>query len=191
MLYKLAHLIKEHCAPLWGLACWFNAVLFRLRYGRRLAFVADVVAAHGFRLATPADAEELVAFFAAQPQDAFKYFHPHGYTQSDLQELLASPTWIVFLAEDDEGVTGYAFLQAFFMGKSYLGKMVDHGHQGRGIGQKMCQAAMEVATLLHLRMFESISRDNLPSLRSSQKVLRTEVVAELPDNYLLIEDFPK
>lgn len=55
----------------------------------------------------------------------------------------------------------------------------------------MCLAAMDLASILKLRMYETISKDNLSSLYSTQKVLDVKIIRELPDNYLYIEDFPK
>lgn len=55
----------------------------------------------------------------------------------------------------------------------------------------MCLTAMNLASMLKLRMFETISKDNLSSLYSTQKVLDVKIIRELPDNYLYIEFFPK
>ena len=66
--------------------------------------------------------------------------------------------------------------------------MVDHDYQGKGIGKTMCLCAMDIASALGLRMFETISKDNLSSLFSTQNVLETRIVEEMPDNYLMIED---
>ena len=52
----------------------------------------------------------------------------------------------------------------------------------------MCLCAMDIASTLGLRMFETISKDNLSSLYSTQNVLETRIVEEMPDNYLMIED---
>ena len=95
---------------------------------------------------------------------------------------------MAYIVKDGDYPVGYFFLRSFFFGKAYLGKIVDHDHQGKGIGKMMCLCAMDIASALGLRMFETISRDNLSSLYSTQNVLVTRIVKEMPDNYLMIED---
>ena len=69
--------------------------------------------------------------------------------------------------------------------------MVDHQHQGKGVGKMMCLSAMEIAGMLGMHMYETISKDNLSSLYSTQKVLDTKLIKELENNYIYIEDFPQ
>ena len=64
------------------------------------------------------------------------------------------------------------------MGKAYLGKMVDADYRGKGLGKDMCLAAMDLASMLKLRMYETISKDNLSSLYSTQKVLDVKIIKE-------------
>lgn len=190
MLYTIAQFVKKHHQPLWIFVERLNATLFSLRYGLRLRDCDTWLQEYHLRRATTADAERLAAFFAAQPEEAFRYFRPHDFDAATLRRLLSRSSWIIYVAEEQGEIVGYGFLRAFFIGKSYLGKMVDHQHQGRGIAQRLCLAGMSICTHIGLRMFESINRQNLASLHSSQKVLRTQVVAELHNGDLLIEDFP-
>lgn len=103
---------------------------------------------------------------------------------------------MMFVAESenpdtqDKKLVGYFFLRSFVHGQSYLGKMVDHGHQGQGIGKMMCKAAMDVAQTLGIRMFESINKRNMASMRSTGAVLKQVVLQELGHGDLLIEDLP-
>jgi hypothetical protein len=69
--------------------------------------------------------------------------------------------------------------------------MVDVNSQGKGIGTKMCLCAMDIAQALGLRMFETISKENIASLRSTEKVLNIRIVEELENDYLYIEDLGK
>ena len=47
---------------------------------------------------------------------------------------------------------------------------------------------MDIAKALGLRMFETISKENIASLRSTEKVLNTRIVEEMENGYLYIED---
>jgi hypothetical protein len=55
----------------------------------------------------------------------------------------------------------------------------------------MCCCAMDIATTLGIRMFESINKNNLSSLGATQKVLETRVVKEMEGDVLYIEDLRK
>ena len=86
---------------------------------------------------------------------------------------------------------GYAFLRCFFHGKCFLGKMVDYRHQGKGVCTKLCAVGMNIASALGLRMYESINKENIGSMKASQKACDVIVVEELEGGDILIEDRPK
>ncbi len=195
MLYQLSHIIKDKLPFVWNLIEWLNARLFLLRYGRRLRGVSGCLekyqGTYQIREATMDDVLPLATFFAKQPAESFTYFQPHGFDEKSIKRLVKNKAYLIFLVCSGKDIVGYYFLRCFFIGKSFLGKMVDHEYQGKGIGKMMCLSAMDVATHLHLRMFETISKDNLSSLYSTQKVLDTKLIEEMDNNYIYIEDFPK
>ena len=195
MLYKIAHLLRDHCAWVWDAAESINSTAFGIRYAKRLKLVPEVLKRESkepllLRVAEPEDAEALAAFFARQPEGDFEFFKPHGFDVQSLMTLLKRTSFLMYVVEQDQQIVGYFFLRSFVHGQSYLGKMVDHEHQGQGIGKLMCKAAMDVALTLGLRMFESINRRNPASMRSTGSVLRQVVLQELEDGDLLIEDLP-
>ena len=194
MLYKIAHLLRDNCPWLWDLAEAANSLAFACRYHRGLkridAVLATVPSGVHVRRGVEADADALAAFFARQPEDAFTYFRPHAFDRQTLQTLLRRTSFIVVVAEIDGQIVGYSFLRSFVHGRCYMGKMVDAGMQRRGIGKALCLATMYVADALGLRMFESINRANIASLKSSS-VLRQVIIEELEDGDMLIEDFLK
>ncbi len=195
MLYKIAHLLRDHCAWVWDVAEALNSMAFGVRYAKRLKRVPEVLAQYSkeplmLRVAEVEDAEALAAFFARQPEGDFEFFKPHGFDVQSLRTLLKRTSFLMYVVEQDKQIVGYFFLRSFVHGQSYLGKMVDHEHQGQGIGKLMCKAAMDVALTLGLRMFESINRRNPASMRSTGSVLRQVVLQELEDGDLLIEDLP-
>ena len=55
----------------------------------------------------------------------------------------------------------------------------------------MCCCAMDLASALGLRMFETISKYNLASLYSTQNVLEVRIIKEMSNNYIYIEDVRK
>lgn len=191
MLYDLAHVLKEKCPWIWDLIEWTNDMLMRVLHGRQLKSLAAVLEKRDFYYATEADASRLAAFFSDQPEEAYTYFRPHGFDEASLRKLLKRKSWVLYFREDNDGnVVAYGFLRCFFMGKAYLGKMVSTYAQGKGHGHAICLAGMDVALHLGLHMYESISKKNLASMRSTEKVLMVRVVAELEDDTLLLEDTP-
>ena len=134
---------------------------------------------------------ELESFFAIQPKNYFEFFTPHGFDAKSLRKLQRNKAFLAYIVKDNDTIVGYFFLRSFFIGKAFFGKMVDNAHQGQGIAKMMCLCAMDIALTLRIRMFGTISKDNLASLYSTQNVLVTRVVKEMPDNYLMIEDLKR
>lgn len=201
MLYKLAHFLRDHCSFLWNWAEGLNSLLFKIRYGKKLKLLPQIMERYSndsrvMRVASVGDADALASFFAKQPKADFEFFRPHGFDTKSLSVLLQRTSFQMFVVESfsedsvDKQIVGYFFLRSFVHGQSYLGKMVDHNHQGQGIGKLMCKAAMDVALTVGMRMFESINRRNPASMRSTGSVLRQVVLQELEDGDLLIEDRP-
>lgn len=191
-MYRLAHFLRDHLPLTWDFVDWLNGVLFTWRYGRKMKALPEMLdaVAGEYKIVefTSFQTTDLEKFFATQPEDCFKYFKPHGFDAKSLRKLQRNKAFLAYIVKDGDSLVGYFFLRSFFLGKAYLGKMVDHDHQGKGIGKMMCLCAMDIASALGLRMFETISKDNLSSLYSTQNVLETRIVEEMPDNYLMIED---
>lgn len=194
-MYKFAHFLRDHLPFIWDFLDWMNGVLFTWRYGRKMKALREMLeaVAREYQIAEMASiqATDLERFFAAQPKESFTFFKPHGFDAKSLRKLQKNKAFLAYIVKDGNSPVGYFFLRSFFFGKAYLGKMVDHDHQGKGIGKMMCLCAMDIASTLGLRMFETISKDNLSSLFSTQNVLETRIVEEMPDNYLMIEDLKR
>jgi len=195
MLYKIAHFLQERLSFIWNFIEFLNSWLFSLRYGRKLQGIQPILTKHQgkfiIREAKLKDVDAIVSFFQAQPSESFEFFKPHEFDAKTTKKLIKNKSYLYFIVLDGSQVVGYYFLRSFFMGKSYLGKLVDYRYRGKGIGKKMCLSAMEVAIHCGLRMYETISKDNLASLYSTQKVLDTRIIEEMGDNYIYIEDLPK
>ena len=189
MLYQLAHIIQEKCPWMWEAVEELNAAVCGLKIGdgKRLQKCMSV----GVRLADINDAGRLADFFARQPEDSYRWFRPHGFDEATLRKLLRRKSYIVYVMEEDDEIIGYAFLRCFVNGKCFLGKMVDVNHQGKGVCTKLCAVGMNVVETLGWRMFESINKENIGSMKASQKACDVIVVEELEDGDVLIEDRPK
>ena len=191
MVYELTHFLQDKLPFIWEMVEWGNSALFQVRYGRKDKS-AVLEQYPGFAEVQVADVPALARFFAAQPGEAFQFFRPHEFDAKTLRKLQRRKSFLMYCVRDEEGrIVGYFFLRCFFIGKAFLGTMVDVNSQGKGIGTQMCLCAMDIAQALGLRMFETISKENIASLRSTEKVLDTRIVEEMANGYLYIEDLGK
>ncbi len=193
MVYQLTHFLQKKLPFIWEFVEWGNSMFFQIRYGQGMFKLKGILQHYpGFSEVVAEDVSELVRFFEAQPEDAFRFFRPHTLDEKTLRKLQKRKSFLMYCVRDFEGkIVGYFFLRCFFIGKAFLGKMVDVNSQGKGIGTQMCLCAMDIAQALGLRMFETISKENIASLRSTEKVLNIRIIEEMENNYLYIEDLGK
>ena len=195
MLYQLSHFVKDKIPFAWSFIEYINEKLFLLRYGNRLRSISDCLEKHqgGYQIkeAMKEDVLSMVSFFKEQPEESFQYFQPHEFDEKSLKKLIQRKSQIMLLVKQENQIVGYVFLRCFFNGKCFRGKMVDYRWRGKGIGVLLGELSTEVATMLELRLFGTISKDNVSSLRSSQASNEIKVIEKLPNDYLYIEYLPK
>ena len=174
MLYKLAHILRDRFGFIWNMVEWLNAFVFALVHKKQLAKIPDIL--QGFsdnyttRLAVAMDVKPLAKFFADQPEEAFKFFKPHGFDEKSLTGIIKNKAFLTFLVLDGEKIVGYFFLRCFVNGKSFRGRIVDYRWRNKGIAKQMGLVMNEVIAALHVRLFGSISPDNYASLQSTKAV---------------------
>jgi hypothetical protein len=189
MLYELAHMVQTKIPWAWEMVESLNAVICGLKIGHRRSLQKCLIPC--VRLAEINDAGRLADFFARQPKESYQWFRPHAFDEASLRKLLRRRSYIIYIMEEDTEIIGYAFLRCFVNGKAFLGKMVDVNHRGKGVCTKLCVVGMNMAVKTGFRMFESINKDNVGSMKATQKACDIIVVKELEGGDLLIEDRPK
>ena len=65
--------------------------------------------------------------------------------------------------------------------------MVDIDYRGKGLGTMMNRLLNEVGFGIGLRLFETVSKENIASYRSAISASAFKVVEELPHNELYLE----
>lgn len=195
MLYKLAHILRDRFGFLWSIVEWCNAFAFALTHGNALRKIPGILeecsGQFTLRVAAPSDAPPLAAFFAEQPEEAFRFFKPHAFDEKTLSKIIRNRAFLTFLVLDDEKIVGYFFLRCFVNGKSFRGKIVDYRYRGKGIAKLQGLAATKVASALKMRVFGTISPENYASLASSKAVNEVRIVETLDNGYYYIEYLPK
>lgn len=194
MLYTIAHFLRDKLPFIWDLIDLLNSFLFSLRYGRKLKSVEQIVLQQyaqsaGMQIVRLRDVptNQLVDFFAAQPEDAYTFFKPHGFDSNSLKKLQRNRSFLAYILMDEGQVAAYCFVRSFFMGKGFRGRMVGMDFRGKGLGTLMNKLMNEVGFGIGLRLFETVSKDNVASYRSALSASSVKVVEELEHNELYLE----
>lgn len=194
MLYKIAHILKNNLPFIWDLIDKINSFLFMFKYGRKLELVEQIVLQQyaqtsGMKIVKFNDIsiDQMEAFFAAQPEEAYTFFRPHGFDCKSLKKLQRNHSFLAYILVVDGEVAAYCFIRSFFMGKGFRGRMVGIDFRGRGLGTLMNKLMNEVGFGIGLTLFETVSKDNVASYRSALSASSVRVVKELGNNELYLE----
>lgn len=194
MLYAIAHFLRDKLPWIWDLIDIINSWLFSLRFGSKLGKIEPEILSRyskerGMRMVPMHEVptEELVAFFAAQPEEAFTFFKPHGFDAKSIKKLQRNKAFLGYFLMDGPAIAGYCFIRSFFMGKGFRGRMVGISHRGRGLGTLMNRLMNDVGFGIGLRLFETVSKRNVASYRSAMSASDMKVIEEMDDEELYLE----
>jgi len=194
MLYTIAHFLRDKLSWLWNFVECINAWLFSLRYGKNLKVFAFSELPTGYEV-TPmrnVPTDKIVDFFSCQPEDAYTYFRPHQFDGKSIKRLQRNSSFLGYLLLDkaNGNIAGYCFNRCFFHGQGFRGRMVGMEYRGKGLGTAMNKLLNEVGFGIGLRLFETVSKDNVASYRSALSASKVKVVKEMPHNELYLEILP-
>lgn len=194
MLYILAHFLRDRLGWLWNLIERVNGAIFLLRYSRKLKALVLKDVPEGYELVTIRDvaSKRIVEFFNHQPEEAFTFFRPHGFDAKSIKRLQKNRAFLGYVLIDKSNgqIAGYCFNRCFFHGVGYRGRMVDVNYRGKGLGTAMNKILNEVGFGIGLRLFETVSKDNVASYKSALSASNVKVVKEMPHNELYLEILP-
>lgn len=195
MLYAIAHFLRDKLSWLWNFVECINAWLFSLRYGKKLKAFSFSELPTGYEVAPMRDVPTvmIVEFFNHQPEEAFEFFKPHGFDEKSIKRLQGNKSFLGFLLIDKANgkIAGYCFNRCFFHGQGFRGRMVDMEYRGKGLGTAMNKLLNEVGFGIGLRLFETVSKENVASYRSALSASKVKVVKEMPHNELYLEILPE
>lgn len=191
MLYQIAHLLRDKLSWLWDIIERLNSWLFSLRYGRKLKGFSFTTCPEGYEVVPlcVVPTERMVAFFEHQPEEAYTFFRPHGFDAVSIKKLQKSKAFLAYVLIDKEkgNIAGYCFNRSFFHGVGFRGRMVDINYRGKGLGTAMNKMLYEVGFCIGLRLFETVSKDNIASYKSALSASKVKVVKEMKSNELYLE----
>ena len=136
------------------------------------------------------DLDALQGFIEAMPESHMAYFHPHGFGRADLTAVLRSRSFMTYGLFVEDTLAAYALLKLAPTGTAFRGRIVTPEYAGKGVGRFVSKYLSWQALLAGLRARATISRRNLASIKSIKAVTDFSVIAELPNDYLMIE-FPR
>ena len=190
-LYSIAHTLKDKLPFIWDAIEKVNEWLFVFRYGKKVKNIVVNCVPEGYELVALKDVEttQIVRFFEHQPEEAYTFFKPHGFDEKSIKRLQKNGAYLAYLLIDKANgqIVGYCFNRCFFQGKGFRGRMVDVNYRGKGLGTAMNKMLNEVGFGIGLRLFESVSKDNVASYRSTLSASNVRVVKEMENNELYLE----
>lgn len=194
MLYAIAHFLRDKLPWIWDLIDILNSWLFSMRFGVKLSKIEGEILDRygkecGMKIVPMRElpTEEFVAFFAAQPEEAYKFFKPHGFDAKSIKKLQWNKSFLAYILLDSNNIAAYCFIRGFFMGKGFRGRMVGISHRGRGHGTLMNRMMNDVGFGIGLRLFETVSKRNVASYRSAMSASNVKVLEEMDDDELYLE----
>ena len=114
MLYAIAHFLRDKMPWIWDMVDMLNSSLFSLRYGNRLKNFKFKTVPDGYKIVAIREVatDKLVEFFAHQPEEAYKFFRPHGFDKKSLKKLQRNRAFLAYvLVENTTGIiAGYCCL---------------------------------------------------------------------------------
>lgn len=194
---KLAYWLKQRFPALFRAVELVARSVTVLRFGRRIRSAINEGMIQGWVATEPAlmrtlnvaDGVTLYAFLAEQSEGHMRYFRPHDFEPAALRRVLASSAYMNYGLFVGNVLAGYALLKVAPTGSAFIGLLVAPRFTGLGLGRFMTGYLYWQASLAGLRARSTICRHNSASLRSHRAVAEYTVVAELPNDYLMIE-FP-
>lgn len=194
-IYKIAHIVKDKLPFVWDSIEKVNEWLFVFRYEKKVKKNVITCVPEGYELFALKDIEtnRIVNFFEHQPEDAFTFFKPHSFDEKSIKKLQKNRSFLAYLliGKSNGQIAGYCFNRCFFQGVGYRGRMVDVDYRGKGLGTAMNKILNDVGFGIGLRLFETVSKDNIASYRSAMSASKVKLVKELPHNELYLEILPE
>lgn len=194
MFYKIAHFFRDKLPLVWDIIEFINSFLFYMRFRKKIKLVEPVILSKysekcGMKVVRLQDipSDRLECFFTAQPSDAYDYFKPHKFDYKSLLRLQNNRSFLAYVLVDNNDIAAYLFIRSYFIGKGFRGRMVGIDYRGRGLGTLMNNLMNDIGFGIGLRLFETVSKDNIASYRSALSASKVKILEELEDNELYLE----
>ena len=193
MLYKIAHLLRDKFPWLWDMIGIVLSWLFEIRYGKKLKQIPLLLEKYSnqnaftIHVLHEKDVLALTKMFREQPEEAFRYFKPHEFTEKALTKLIRDKGFLAYIVRKGDAVVGYFFQRSFFWGKAFRGYITDYRWRRKGINKLMNECATDISELLGLQVFGTIAPENIASLKSAQMANEVKIIKTLDNGDYFVQ----
>ena len=190
---KILLFIKHHFSFLWRLIEWGNGLVFSVLFRPSLERVLPEVfqkkkeSPFTYRRLKPEDAEALHELIHSQESSDLDYFSPHGFDLPSIKKQFRNRSFLMMGVFDRERIVGYFFLRFFANRKCFVGRIIDQGYRGKGIGKEMNRVMYETAWGMGFRCLSTMSKNNTAVMHAHSKNANMQVLKELQNDYILVE----
>jgi hypothetical protein len=192
---RIAYFIKYKLKSLFPIveAIAFLVVFIRYFKKRRRALSKALISGTfsdtdcTIRALTSLDTRVVSEFLQQSSKDHLKYFKPHEFDELSVRKVLTSTSFMTYGLFLEDRLIAYALLRLAPNGTAYIGRAVNSEFSGRGIGKYLSRYLYWQASCCGFRPRSTISKLNLASIKSHESVTSYKVIAELPNDYLMLE----
>ncbi len=190
-MIKFLVYIKHHLTFIWRLVEIINSIIIGILYSKKINQLdkEQIKINDQFlsKMLSDNDILKLYEFFKEQPSEYFDFFKPHNFDKKTLLRISKENNYLAYCIYDNDKIVGYCFLRLFFTGKAFTGLITHKDYQGKGLGKIMLKILFDSADILGFKVYSTISKDNIASLRSHAAVRSYVVEKELPNDYLMLK----
>ena len=193
MLYRVAHLLRDKFPWLWDMMGRVLSWLFGIRYGKKLKQIPLLLEKYSkqntftIHVLHENDVPALAKMFSEQPEETFRYFKPHEFTEKALTKLVRDKGFLAYIVRNGDAVVGYFFQRSFFWGKAFRGYITDYRWRRQGINKLMNECATEISEFLGMQVFGTIAPDNIASLKSAETANEVKIIKTLDNGDYFVQ----
>lgn len=192
---RIAYFIKYKLKFLYPIVELIALVVVFLRYSKKRRRALSKALVSGtfsdidctIRALTGSDARVVSMFLQQSSKSHMQYFKPHEFDELSVHKVLTLTSFMTYGLFLEDRLIAYALLRLAPNGTAYIGRVVNSEFSGRGIGKYLSRYLYWQANCAGFRPRSTISKHNLASIKSHESVTSYKVIAELPNDFLMLE----
>lgn len=123
----------------------------------------------------PSHSSELSILLLNASSKDLGYFNPHKFTSTKFKNLLFANNYKAWGVFSKQQLIGYGFVRCTFWGNAYAGYFIHPNFRKQGLSKKLFQILKSFSRSNNLNLFTTVSPQNYPSLKVSNKFKKVGV----------------